>query len=182
MKKYESKYYVIYTDLGEDGAKETSLRMTRMAEEYYNRTKEFSGRINKKFPFYLFKKPEDYYAAGGLPGSAGVFMGGADKLMAIAVDNDGGGIFSFLPQAEALGRPRFEQLFGTPHGVDLSLLAAAHGLVTLEPAGAEDVRTAVATSVAAGGVRLVRAPTVRGANVAVHDEIHSAVAAALDAR
>lgn len=104
------------------------------------------------------------------------------QLTIVVVDNDGGGIFSFLPQAEALGRPRFEQLFGTPHGVDLSLLAAAHGLVTLEPAGAEDVRTAVSTSVAAGGVRLVRAPTVRGANVAVHDEIHSAVAAALDAR
>lgn len=91
LKRYDSKYYVIFTDLGEDGAKETSLRMSRMAEEYYNRTKDFSGKINKKFPFYLFSTPEGYYAAGAPIGSAGVFMTGADKLMAIAVDNEGGG-------------------------------------------------------------------------------------------
>jgi hypothetical protein len=92
MKRYDSKYYVLFTDLGEDGAKETSLRMTRMAEEYYNRTKDFSGKITKKFPFHLFSKPEDYYAAGGVPGSAGVFMYRGDdaKLMAIAIDFEGG--------------------------------------------------------------------------------------------
>ena len=48
LKRYETKYYVIYTDLPDDDAKETGLRMTRMAEEYYARTKEFSGKINKK--------------------------------------------------------------------------------------------------------------------------------------
>lgn len=101
------------------------------------------------------------------------------QLTIVVVDNDGGGIFSFLPQAEALGSERFEQLFGTPHGVDLSVLAAAHGLVTVEPDRAADVGPAVSAAVAAGGVRLVRASTVRGANVAVHGEIHAAVAAAL---
>ena len=89
LKKYETKYYLVYTDLQEDDARETGIRMTRMAEEYYERTKDFSGKINRKFPFYLFKDAEDYYAAGAIPGSAGVFMG--DKLMAIAVDNEGGG-------------------------------------------------------------------------------------------
>jgi 2-succinyl-5-enolpyruvyl-6-hydroxy-3-cyclohexene-1-carboxylate synthase len=100
-------------------------------------------------------------------------------LTVVVVDNDGGGIFSFLPQAEALGPERFEQLFGTPHGVDLSVLVAAHGLITVEPAGAADVDTAVSASVAAGGARLVRVPTDRAANVAVHDAIHRAVAEAL---
>jgi hypothetical protein len=92
LKRYESKYYIIFTDLPEDDAKEAGLRMTRMAEEYYERTKEFSGKIRTKFPFYLFSKAEDYYAAGGIPGSAGVFMygGGEGKLMAIASQGGGG--------------------------------------------------------------------------------------------
>jgi len=49
-------------------------------------------------------------------------------LCIVVVDNDGGGIFSFLPQASELDADRFEQLFGTPHAVDLHSLARAHGL------------------------------------------------------
>ena len=99
-------------------------------------------------------------------------------LTIVVVDNDGGGIFSFLPQAEALPGERFEQLFGTPHGVDLALVAAAHGLVTIEPAAAADLATALGAALA-GGVQLVRVRTDRAANVAVHQELHAAVAAAL---
>lgn len=111
-------------------------------------------------------------------------LGLADRdidLTMVVVDNDGGGIFSFLPQADALGSDRFEKLFGTPHGVDLRVLAAAHGLTTVEPAGSAEVATAVGASVAAGGARLVRIATDRSANVAVHEEIHAAVQAAVAA-
>jgi len=101
-------------------------------------------------------------------------------LTIVVVDNDGGGIFSFLPQGEALGAERFEQLFGTPHGVDLSLLAAAHGLMTVEPATAADVADAVRSSIHAGGPRIVRIRTDRSANVQLHDQLNAAVAAALD--
>ncbi|HEX2577722.1 MAG TPA: 2-succinyl-5-enolpyruvyl-6-hydroxy-3-cyclohexene-1-carboxylic-acid synthase [Aquihabitans sp.] len=114
---------------------------------------------------------------------ANALLGIAERgidLTVVVVDNDGGGIFSFLPQAGALEAERFEQLFGTPHGVDLRVLAAAHGLVTVEPAGAAEVGAAIGASVAAGGARLVRVRTERAANVAVHDEVHRAVAAALD--
>jgi 2-succinyl-5-enolpyruvyl-6-hydroxy-3-cyclohexene-1-carboxylate synthase len=101
-------------------------------------------------------------------------------LTVVVVDNDGGGIFSFLPQGEALGADRFEQLFGTPHGVDLSVLAAAHGLMTVEPATGADVADAVLASVGAGGARLVQIRTDRTTNVAVHNELNQAVAAALE--
>ncbi|MDB5321611.1 MAG: hypothetical protein JWN40_3242 [Phycisphaerales bacterium] len=86
MEAYQSPYYDLYSDLEPERVQEALLRMTRMAEVYHDRTKEFSGVIRNKFPFYLFKSPADYYAAGGLPGSAGVFMvrGGEAKLMAIA--------------------------------------------------------------------------------------------------
>jgi 2-succinyl-5-enolpyruvyl-6-hydroxy-3-cyclohexene-1-carboxylate synthase len=44
----------------------------------------------------------------------------AVDLHIVLIDNRGGGIFSFLPQAEALETDQFEKLFGTPHGVRLS--------------------------------------------------------------
>lgn len=102
----------------------------------------------------------------------------AVDLTIVVVDNDGGGIFSFLPQATAPGGPAFEALFGTPHGVDLRVLAAAHGLVTVEPASAAEVGVAVRGSLDAGGARLVRVATDRTANVAVHRELAEAVTGA----
>ncbi|MDB5172130.1 MAG: hypothetical protein JWN51_903 [Phycisphaerales bacterium] len=93
MKTYETKYYIIHSDLPPDDVKEASLRMTKMAEEYHERTKGFSGAVRERLPFYLFSNRRDYYAAGGLPGSAGVFEFNdqESRLMAIAVDNENGG-------------------------------------------------------------------------------------------
>ncbi len=88
----------------------------------------------------------------------------------MVVDNDGGGIFSFLPQRAALSEPRFERLFGTPHGLDLTAIAEAYGVAVVP---------SIEAGIAAGGVRMVHVRTDRDANVAVHDELHAAVAAAL---
>jgi 2-succinyl-5-enolpyruvyl-6-hydroxy-3-cyclohexene-1-carboxylate synthase len=108
----------------------------------------------------------------------GIARRGID-LAVVVVDNDGGGIFSFLPQATSLEGDRFEQLFGTPHGVDPGAVAAAHGLDVTRLDAADEVGPAVAGALATGGVHVLVARTERTANVAVHDELHAAVAAAL---
>jgi 2-succinyl-5-enolpyruvyl-6-hydroxy-3-cyclohexene-1-carboxylate synthase len=100
-------------------------------------------------------------------------------LVVVVVDNDGGGIFSFLPQAGALDAERFEQLFGTPHGTDLVGLAAAHGCTAQRVERQAEVGPAVVAAAAFGGVHVLAVGTDRGKNVAVHDEIHAAVADAL---
>ena len=46
----------------------------------------------------------------------------AVDLHIVLIDNRGGGIFSFLPQATALEEDQFEKLFGTPHSTDVEAL------------------------------------------------------------
>src|SRR5439155_6138812 len=89
LQVYEGRYYVIHTDLTGDELREAELRMTKMAEEYRNRTRDFSGTIGHKFPFFLYREPDDYYAAGGMKGSAGYFDPNNDTLMAIAGEKTG---------------------------------------------------------------------------------------------
>jgi len=79
---YETKYYVIYTDLDRDSVQDVAVRITRMAEVYRDRTRDFSGSIRRKLPFVLFRNRNDYYDVGGPEGSAGVFNG--KMLLAVA--------------------------------------------------------------------------------------------------
>jgi hypothetical protein len=82
LRTYDTRYYVIHTDLGRDAAREAEVRLTRMAEEYHRRTRGFSGEITKKLPFYLFEKEADYHAAGGEPNTAGAYDPNTQTLMA----------------------------------------------------------------------------------------------------
>lgn len=47
------------------------------------------------------------------------------NLTIVAISNDGGGIFSTLPQSDVLG---FEKIFGTPHGRDLVKISESYGI------------------------------------------------------
>jgi 2-succinyl-5-enolpyruvyl-6-hydroxy-3-cyclohexene-1-carboxylate synthase len=99
----------------------------------------------------------------------------------VVVDNDGGGIFSFLPQARALDADRFETLFGTPHGLDLVAVAASLGVTARRLDPREEVTGAVAEAAAEGGLQVLVVPTDRAANVEAHRRIDDAVAAAVEA-
>ncbi|MGA9277455.1 thiamine pyrophosphate-dependent enzyme, partial [Ilumatobacter sp.] len=97
-------------------------------------------------------------------------------LRIVVVDNDGGGIFSFLPQSTLLGHERFEQLFGTPLGTDVLALAAAHGLST----ATANTRDELVAQLDRPGPWVCRVPSGRAENVRVHRDIHDAVVVALE--
>ena len=96
-------------------------------------------------------------------------------LRIVVVDNDGGGIFSFLPQGTVLAPERFEQLFGTPHGTQLALLSTAHGLACHTATTVDELRAAAQHC----GPSVTVVKTNRRANVVVHQAIHDAVAESL---
>jgi 2-succinyl-5-enolpyruvyl-6-hydroxy-3-cyclohexene-1-carboxylate synthase len=97
----------------------------------------------------------------------------------VLVNNDGGGIFSFLPQA---GFPEyFEALFGTPHGLDFRHAAAMYGARFLRAETWEDVREGVRSGLGGEGLSIVEVRTDRGRNVTLHREVWAAVDTALKA-
>jgi len=102
----------------------------------------------------------------------------------VLMNNDGGGIFSFLPQAVTdrpeVGLPEhYEALFGTPHGIDVGPIVGAlggeHRLVATGQLG-----PAIRASVAQPGVRVLEVRTDRRRNVELHRACVEAVRGALD--
>jgi 2-succinyl-5-enolpyruvyl-6-hydroxy-3-cyclohexene-1-carboxylate synthase len=104
---------------------------------------------------------------------------GSVDAVFVVVNNDGGGIFSFLPQAEFPGD--FERLFGTPHGMPFEAVAALYRCGYRRVERAAGLTAAVGEALSAGGVHLVEVPTERTANVALHRRIWQAVGTALEA-
>jgi 2-succinyl-5-enolpyruvyl-6-hydroxy-3-cyclohexene-1-carboxylate synthase len=111
--------------------------------------------------------------AGGLLGAA---RRDVDATI-VVVDNDGGGIFSFLPQAEPGAVDDFEALFGTPHGLDLAAVATSYGIPVEVVERAADLLPAVRR--VGRGLRVVLVRTERADNVARHRAAWTAVAQAL---
>jgi 2-succinyl-5-enolpyruvyl-6-hydroxy-3-cyclohexene-1-carboxylate synthase len=98
------------------------------------------------------------------------------SLTVVVVNNDGGGIFSFLPVAKAT--EHFESLFGTPHGVDLSHAAALYGARFWRPTTLAGFFEAMGAGVK-GGLHVIEVRTERGSNVEVHRQLFARMAAAI---
>lgn len=102
---------------------------------------------------------------------------GIDATVVI-LNNDGGGIFSFLPQAQ---HPQhFEKLFGTPHGLDFEPVASVYGGSFQRAHDSASLRRCVSDGISAGGLQLIEMRTERARNVVLHREAWEAVASALD--
>jgi 2-succinyl-5-enolpyruvyl-6-hydroxy-3-cyclohexene-1-carboxylate synthase len=93
----------------------------------------------------------------------------------VCLNNDGGGIFEFLPQADQVTRDEFEAVFGTPLGLDLSKLAALHDIEHRRITGLDELAGA-----GAGDHVLIEVPIDRVANVAIHEALWRSVAARLN--
>jgi 2-succinyl-5-enolpyruvyl-6-hydroxy-3-cyclohexene-1-carboxylate synthase len=92
----------------------------------------------------------------------------------VVIDNDGGGIFHFLPQESALDADEFEALLGTPRGVDVAKAAALFDLPHSQLESLADLPEALAA-----GTGLIRVKTDRKTNVEAHRALSARVHDAL---
>jgi 2-succinyl-5-enolpyruvyl-6-hydroxy-3-cyclohexene-1-carboxylate synthase len=94
----------------------------------------------------------------------------------VVLDNGGGGIFSFLPQAESTDKDMFEQVFGTPPTSDLARVAQGFGLRVIDVTARPELEMGL--SEPAPALLRVRVPG-RAENVALHRAINDEVRRAL---
>jgi 2-succinyl-5-enolpyruvyl-6-hydroxy-3-cyclohexene-1-carboxylate synthase len=108
--------------------------------------------------------------------AAGLMIGPHEprpELCIVVVNNDGGGIFSTLEQADF--PDSFERVFGTPHGADLAALAVAAGLPYRRLERAAELPDVLAGS----GLRLVEVRTDRVAGASLRAALAKACANAI---
>jgi 2-succinyl-5-enolpyruvyl-6-hydroxy-3-cyclohexene-1-carboxylate synthase len=98
-------------------------------------------------------------------------------LTIVLVNNDGGGIFSFLPQAAY--PEHFEQLFGTPTGLDFAPAVQMYGGQFQRIGDWVEFRRAIQSSLTSGGLRVIEVCTERASNVTMHRQLWKAVEASL---
>jgi 2-succinyl-5-enolpyruvyl-6-hydroxy-3-cyclohexene-1-carboxylate synthase len=92
----------------------------------------------------------------------------------VVVNNDGGGIFHFLPQEKAMAAEEFEALLGTPRGVDVERAAALFGLDYRMVDDLSGLGPALER-----GTGLIEVPVRRSENLALHERLGTATAEAL---
>lgn len=101
-------------------------------------------------------------------------------LRIVVVNNDGGGIFSFLPQSRSdlVGDDMFERHWGTPHGLSLAEIAGSFGLASTSVGALKDYAAIISEPITEP--QLIELVTNRDDNVAVHRSIRSVARGALD--
>jgi 2-succinyl-5-enolpyruvyl-6-hydroxy-3-cyclohexene-1-carboxylate synthase len=102
------------------------------------------------------------------------------KLTIVLLDNEGGGIFDFLPVAgAATERDIYTEHIATPTGLDFASAAALYGLGHETVADVAAFRAALERALAAPESSIVEARTGRAANVELHRDVWSAVSGSI---
>lgn len=96
-------------------------------------------------------------------------------LTVVLVNNGGGGIFSFLPIADALPEEVFTPLWATPQQVDLEGMCRAQGVPHIKVQSGPGLRTALRAAWGLNRHSVVEVVTDRASNVARHREVQGEV-------
>jgi 2-succinyl-5-enolpyruvyl-6-hydroxy-3-cyclohexene-1-carboxylate synthase len=99
------------------------------------------------------------------------------ELTIVLLNNDGGGIFHFLPVSGEGGA--FEEHVATPHGLNFAHVAALYGFTHERPETEDELRAAVERR---GGCRLIEVRTDRAENLALHRRFAETALAAVRAQ
>jgi 2-succinyl-5-enolpyruvyl-6-hydroxy-3-cyclohexene-1-carboxylate synthase len=94
-------------------------------------------------------------------------------LTIVLLNNDGGGIFHFLPVAGQ--RDAFEEHVATPHGLEFERAAELYGCAYVRPPDMAGLRAAVEQSLRSGGTTIIEVRTEREPNRALHRRIDRSV-------
>ena len=87
------------------------------------------------------------------------------NLTIILHNNDGGGIFQYLPQK---GTDDFDYLFNTPQGIDYSGLATLYGLDYVKVTTNAELEQAMQQYIGAEGIHLIEVPTSKEGSRELH--------------
>lgn len=109
--------------------------------------------------------------------SLALAAGSANPLIIVLINNDGGGIFHFLPIANAT--PHFEKLFATPHGLHFGKAAGMFGLPYYHPTSPDEFTADYGKARAAGRSAVIEISGDRGENFEQHRLIRSRLPAYL---
>ncbi|MGI9604649.1 MAG: hypothetical protein ACR2P0_00790, partial [Acidimicrobiales bacterium] len=96
------------------------------------------------------------------------------SMTLVVPNNDGGGIFSFLPIRSAIDPAEFDYLFHTPHGTSFEFLANHHG-ISHEHVDAGSIDAAITASFGSSDVTILEANVSTGDRLAIGNAITSAV-------
>ncbi|MCH2172839.1 2-succinyl-5-enolpyruvyl-6-hydroxy-3-cyclohexene-1-carboxylic-acid synthase [Myxococcota bacterium] len=96
----------------------------------------------------------------------------------VVFDNDGGGIFSYLPIARHGESVAFEEHFRTPHGIDLAPVAQSLGANAIRVESTQHLRAELKAAWDKTGTSVLVVPVDRERSLAQHREITRAVALA----
>jgi 2-succinyl-5-enolpyruvyl-6-hydroxy-3-cyclohexene-1-carboxylate synthase len=98
-------------------------------------------------------------------------------LTIVLLNNDGGGIFHFLPVARE--GEAFEEHVATPHGLDFAHAAALYGCGHVRAASVAELHAAIDAGLAGQDTTIIEVRTDRGENLALHRRVAEAAGTAL---
>jgi 2-succinyl-5-enolpyruvyl-6-hydroxy-3-cyclohexene-1-carboxylate synthase len=92
----------------------------------------------------------------------------------VVINNNGGGIFSFLPIAKTKGH--FESYFGTPHGMSFAKIAGQFGLSYRVAPHFAKFQQQLCQAYASGESQLIEVVSDRELNLTQHQQLWQKVA------